>query len=232
MARNSATVSADRQRRRRRAHGGDHAVSAEPAGAAAHRQHVDERRGERQRHHRHRQRHGGDAHREDFLRSDRRGENEIEIGARIEGPGHRLHRLRHHQQPRQQHGDGDADQHVPVERRRGEGADHRIGDGVHDDDEDGDADGHAAAALAPARGHHRKPIAPREPRFVPRKPHRGAGLDHCAESFTRPPARRPAPGRCLPGWRRRRCRSRHDRCRRPGGAAPRACLRPRACRGR
>ena len=37
---------------------------------------------------------------------------EIEIGARIEGARHRLHRLRHHQQPRQQHGDGDADQHV------------------------------------------------------------------------------------------------------------------------
>jgi hypothetical protein len=49
---------------------------------------------------------------------------------------------------------------------------------VHQDHEDGKADGDLPQALAPASGHHRDPIAPGEPRFVPRKPQRGAGLDH------------------------------------------------------
>ncbi len=44
------------KRGRRRAHGNDHAIGSEPTPAAAHDQHVDERPGERQRHHRDRER--------------------------------------------------------------------------------------------------------------------------------------------------------------------------------
>ena len=108
----------DRERRRRGAHGDDHAVSAEPAPAAAHDQHIDERGRERQRDHRDRERNRGDAHGEDLMRGRRRSEDEIEIGARIESARHRFHGLRNHQQPRQQQGRGDPDQHLLVEAWR------------------------------------------------------------------------------------------------------------------
>ncbi len=67
-----------------------------------HDHHVDERRGERQRHRRDRQRDGRDAHGENLVRGDRRGQDEIEIGARVESARHRFHGLRNHQQPRHQ----------------------------------------------------------------------------------------------------------------------------------
>jgi hypothetical protein len=160
----------DRKRRRGGRHGGDHSVSTEPAPAAAHDQHVDERRRERQRHQADRQAHGRDAHGEQPVHRDRRREDQVEIGTRIEGTRHRLHRLRHHEQPRQQQACGDRHQEWLVDRRCGETADHRIGDGVHEHHEHGEADADLPQPLAPACGHHCDPVAPGEPHFVPREP--------------------------------------------------------------
>ena len=57
------------------------------------------------------------------VRGGRRGQDEIEIGARIKGPRHRLHRLRNHEQPRQQQRRGDRDQHLFVGGGAGGAAD-------------------------------------------------------------------------------------------------------------
>ena len=172
----------DRERRRGRAHGEDHRVGAEPARAAAHDQNIDERRGERQRHRRDRERDGRDAHGEDFLRRDRRGENEIEIGARIEGARHRLHRLRDHQEP----GQAAAWSVMPTSKCLSTGATAKSpttaqATSMHENDEAGDADRDAAAALRLAGRHHRQPLAPGEPRLVAGEPDDGAGAGHrCA----------------------------------------------------
>ena len=168
-----------RKRCRRGAHGDDHPVSTKPAPAAAHDQHVDERPGKRHRHHRDGERDRRDADGKQLMRRRRRRENEIEIGAGVERARHRFHRLRDHQQPRQQQRRGDRDHGVLVGRGIGGRADDEIGDRVHENDEGDKADDDAAHAGATAGGHHRQPVAPGEPRFVPREPDRGAGLHGC-----------------------------------------------------
>ena len=165
---------ADRERGRSSPHGHDQPIGAHPAQTAAHDQNIDERRGERDRHRRDRDRNRGDAHGKQPLRGDRRRQDQIEIGARIERARHRFHGLRDHQQPRQQHTCGDRHQHRRVDRRVGVAADHPIGDEVHEDREDENRDHDAAQPLAPARGDHGQPVAPGEPRLVPREPDRGA----------------------------------------------------------
>ena len=86
--------------RRYRAHSGGHAISSEPAGAAEDRHHVDERRRQQHREQRNLDGDAADAHREYFAWTNRRGQDEIKIGTRIEDAGNQLHRLR--QQRRQQ----------------------------------------------------------------------------------------------------------------------------------
>ena len=191
MTRNSATRKADRQRGRGGAHGDNQPIGAHPAPAAARDQYIDERRRERQRHHRHRQRHRGDAHGEDLFRRGRRSQDEIEIGPRIEGARRQFHRLRDHQQPRQQHASGDRDQRRLIGRGVGIAADHPIGDEMHEDDEDRDGDDDAAQALAPAAAHHGEPVAPGETPLVPGKPDGAAGLcDHAASAGSATSARK------------------------------------------
>jgi len=170
----------NRNRGRGRAHRQDHAIGAEPVRAAPIGEHVDEGAGKRQRHGGDRKRRGGDAHSEQFTLVDRRSEDEIEVGARIEGARDRFHRLRHHQEPRQQDGRGDGDQKALVDDGRVEAADRKVGDHVHADHEGCQAERNAAAARRLAGGHHCHPIAPGEPRFVACEPDRGAGLYHGA----------------------------------------------------
>jgi hypothetical protein len=151
--------------------------------AAEEGEHVDEGTGERQRHRGDCERDRRDAHGEQTLHGDRRSQNEVEIGARVEGARDRFHRLRHHQEPRQQDRRGDGDQKMLVDDSGGEAADHEVRDRVHADDEGRDAERDAAAARRLAGGHHRHPIAPGEPRFVAREPDGSAGLDHGVTLF-------------------------------------------------
>ena len=155
-----------------------------------------------------------------LLLSHRRRQDQIEIGARIEGARDRLHRLRDHQHPGQQHARGDGHQRLLVDRRIGIAADHPIGDEMHEDDEGGDGDADLAQAFAPAGGDHRQPIAPGEPRLVLREPEGGAGRAVMRLAPVSATSARNVSSRLPP--------SRAPRIRvpcRPDGAALRACLR-------
>ncbi len=153
-------------------------------GTATQRQHVDELRRQQHRHGDDRQRHGGDAHRKQFSRRHRRRHDQVEIGARIERPCHRLHRLRHHQRPRQQRAAADRNECrlVEIAAGIGERPHHGEGDEMQEGAEQHQHDGDAACAPAPPRRHHAEPVAPGEPQLVRGEPGDGAGRAHAPRS--------------------------------------------------
>jgi hypothetical protein len=77
----------------RRSHRRHDAITAEPSCPALQRQHVYERRSQKERHECNRKRHRGNAHGICRCGIGRRGEDEVEIRTRVEGAGHGFHRL-------------------------------------------------------------------------------------------------------------------------------------------
>jgi hypothetical protein len=110
-------------------------------------------------------------------RRDRRRQDQVEIGARIERARHRFHRLRHHQRPGENGATGDDDQRaaVGVDLDLRELRHHRIGDEVHEQRKRHDGDRNDADALRLARGEHREPVAPGEAGLMLREEGEGGG---------------------------------------------------------